>query len=101
MNIDEDVKLVPADGLYAVNIHLEGKIMKGMFCINNNQIVNGLNNPNLELEFHCLCQNSIKEGKSLLTYFHKRIRSSKIYQDEEGMKGQVEKDIREIEELIF
>ena len=101
LKIDEYVKLVPAEGVYAVSISDGVKLFKGLFSVVNWKIENNYLSHEIKLEFIPLENDVHPDNKKLTVYFQKRIRNSSNGQSIPFMKKQLEKDIKIIDELIF
>jgi riboflavin kinase/FMN adenylyltransferase len=96
--IDEDDKLIPPDGVYAVRL-IEGKNgYRGMMNIIHNHETD---RKKPFVEFH-LFENPGKFQPEIgRLLFYKRIRDIKSFHSLEDMKLQLEADRKEIEELIY
>ena len=98
MIIEEDVKLVPQEGVYAVSIDCEGNRYRGMLNI---KIFPETNKPSVQVHLFDYNSNFVLEGKLATITFHKKMRSELQLNDSESLKQQLEKDKSEIEELIY
>ncbi|MFW5819937.1 MAG: adenylyltransferase/cytidyltransferase family protein [Bacteroidota bacterium] len=101
VHIEENVKLIPPDGVYAVNIQNGESIEKGLFSINRWELEKNVLSPATEMECSFLNENFNPEGKALNFYFHKKVRNGSIFNDERKVKQLFFKDLGEIEELIY
>lgn len=94
--IDEDVKLIPLEGVYAVSIDCDNTRYRGMLNI---KTFTETNNPGVLV--HLFDYDSNLEGKISTISFHKRMRDELKLDDADSLKIQLEKDKAEIEELIY
>jgi riboflavin kinase / FMN adenylyltransferase len=83
------LKLLPADGIYAVQVEYEGKPYKGMLNIGFNPTIEG---KGRSIEVHIFDFSSTIYGKNLRVYFHKRIRDEKKFKNLAELKNQLDKD---------
>lgn len=98
---EEDVKLIPPDGVYAVNIQNGQSVEKGLISVNRWTLEKNILSPATEIEFCFLDENIQPEEKELTFYFHKKIRNGSVAGDERRVKQLFQKDLNEIEELIY
>lgn len=98
VNIEEDVKLIPPQGVYAISlIHCHSKY-KGMLNIKKHDdkkeviLETHLFNHDLDVNFL---------GKITTIFFHKRMRDELSLNDSEKFKLQLLSDKEEIENLIY
>jgi riboflavin kinase / FMN adenylyltransferase len=101
MGIEEDIKLVPPDGIYAVNVENEKFISKGMLIVSDWRIINNVLNPRIKLDVTIFKVDENLDGKEVTLYFQKKIRDSSKTEGQEQIRKQMRKDQKEIEELIF
>jgi len=101
VQIEEDVKLIPPDGIYAVNIHKESSVEKGLLSVNKWTLERNLLSPVTEVEFCYLDRNLATEGGDLVFHFHKKIRNGSNTRDNGKIKQLFEKDLNEIKDLIY
>jgi riboflavin kinase/FMN adenylyltransferase len=97
---DEDVKLIPPDGVYAVNLETSKGITKGMLSVSGRISGESSFSDKLRLEFYPLSDID-QQGNLITIYFHKRIRDKSLDQHSEIIKNQIVRDIKEVEELIY
>ncbi|MBM3403708.1 MAG: riboflavin biosynthesis protein RibF [Bacteroidetes bacterium] len=97
MTIEEECKLIPPNGLYAISFHSGDFTSRGMCFIRKN--------PHDTLQtvvdfylFEDLAGRTIQDGKLL---FHKRIRDEKPLHDPIELQNQLRIDKSVIEELIY
>lgn len=94
--IDEDVKIIPLEGVYAVSLDCDNIRYRGMLNI---KLSDETNYPSVQV--HLFDYNSNLEGKLATITFHKRMRNELKLNDADSLKTQLEKDKEEIEELIY
>ncbi len=98
IEMEEDVKLIPPQGVYAISlVHCHSKY-KGMLNIKKHNDRN-----NVTVEVHLFNHNSGEDlrGKIGTVYFHKRMRDELSLNDEKSFKLQLDSDKEEIENLIY
>jgi len=98
LEIEEDEKLVPPEGVYAVSITDGHERYRGMLNIKQ-EYENVQSNPEvhifeLEYEFDL-------RGKMVTIQFHKHMRKELNLEDTEKLQKQLEKDKADIEQLIY
>ena len=101
LDIEEECKLVPPDGVYAVRIEADTKSYKGILNIKNSRYGNDRCKEEIIIE---LFPFEIKEplnGKDASVYFAKYIRQELEFSDLDELKKQLEKDKALVEELIY
>jgi riboflavin kinase/FMN adenylyltransferase len=95
--IEEDTKLVPPNGVYAVTVISEDSFSRAMCFIRKNE-----DSP-LEtlVEVHLLESYGNIEGEIVTLLFHKRIREERVLPTTEDLKRQLTIDRNQVDELIF
>ena len=97
IQIEEDCKLVPPNGVYAVTVNGGAQARKGMCFIRKNH-----ESPiDTLVEVHLTGNNEQLENKVLSLYFHKRLREEKTMTSIEDLRKQLQIDKSQIDELIF
>lgn len=85
---------VPAPGVYAVTVSIEGSIYEGMGNIGNNPTFNDVEHARLEVNlFNC---SRDLYGKTMSVQFHKYIRAEKKFSGVEELCRQIEEDKKAI-----
>ena len=85
---------VPAPGVYAVTVSIEGSIYEGMGNIGNNPTFNDVEHARLEVNlFNC---SGNLYGKTMSVQFHKYIRAEKKFSGVEELCRQIEEDKKAI-----
>ncbi len=101
VNIDEDVKLVPPDGVYAISVSGNGKIFRGMLNVANPTKTHMPNGQQLVIELHLFdCVEDLSQ-ETMMVSFHKRMRDEMNFKDTDQLIIQLNKDKTEINELIY
>jgi len=98
MIIEEEIKLVPLEGVYAVSLTCDDLNYRGMLNIKN---TNESQLPSIQVHLFDLEPNHNLTGKLATLTFHKRMRGELALSKTEYLKNQLQKDKREIEELIY
>jgi riboflavin kinase / FMN adenylyltransferase len=97
VKIEEDCKLVPPNGVYAVTVIGEDSFSRGMCFIRKNET-----NPlDTLVETHLFENYGNIEGQVVTILFHKRIREEKVLGTIEELKKQLMADKAQVDELIF
>lgn len=92
-------KLIPANGVYAVNVGIEEKQMKGVLSIGTNPTINPGSTAR-SIEVHIIDFDGDLYGKIISLHFRKRIRNEMKFPDVESLVRQMEDDkIRSIRYL--
>ena len=90
---------VPAPGVYAVTVSIEGSIYEGMGNIGNNPTFNDVEHARLEVNlFNC---SGDLYGKTMSVQFHKYIRAEKKFSGVEELCRQIEEDKKAIKTYFF
>ena len=101
INIEEECKLVPPDGVYAVRIEAGPNSFKGILNIKNSRYGNARRKEDLTIEIFPFEVQEPLNGKDATVYFAKHIREELEFSGTEELKNQLERDKREVEELIY
>lgn len=88
---DYDFKLIPGNGVYAVEVLLDGIKHPGMLSIGTNPTVNDDRNMR-SIEVHILNFDGDIYGKSISVVFRKRLRDEIKFQNKEQLSGQMKLD---------
>ena len=97
MNVDSD-KIIPANGVYAVRVSVEGSDYRGMINIGHRPTLN--NGLNRSIEVNILNFSDDIYGKTIRVYFVKRIRSEVKFNGIEALKEQLHKDQADVERIF-
>jgi riboflavin kinase/FMN adenylyltransferase len=101
LSIEENVKLIPPDGVYAISIACGNWNSKGLLSVDNWGLKNNFLSDELQIEFHPLDDGCPRDKKEVTLFFHKRIRDSSEISDSGFIQVQLDKDIQAISELIY
>jgi riboflavin kinase/FMN adenylyltransferase len=93
--LSEDIKLLPASGIYAVTAAGEAFCSKGMVLINNESL------SDVKILVHLFDYDKTVPGKKLIIFFHKMINNSIDFSSRESLNRILKSSIQEIKELIF
>jgi len=86
---DDKLKLIPADGVYAVNVFAEGKLYKGMMNIGNNPTVNG-KKKTIEVNIFDFEKDIYNEN--IRIFFKQKIRDEKKFENIDALKKAIASD---------
>ncbi|MEI6747713.1 MAG: riboflavin biosynthesis protein RibF [Bacteroidota bacterium] len=101
INVEEECKLVPPDGVYAVHISVDNQWYKGILNIKNSFYDNRRCIQEIIIEVYIFeCPEGLG-GKTGTISFAKRIRDEIAFSSDEELKKQLENDRAEVEELIY
>ncbi len=97
VKIEDDCKLVPPNGVYAVTVLGEDSFSRAMCFIRTNEAV-----PiDTLVEVHLLESYGNIEGQTVTLLFHKRIREERTLHTTEDLRKQLTIDRNQVDELIF
>ena len=97
VQIEEESKLLPPDGVYAVTVHDDSVGYRGMCFIKKR----GNSSIDALVEFYLFENPRELSGKSATVFFHKMIREEKELATPQQLKSQLMIDKLQIDELIF
>ena len=97
VQIEEESKLIPPDGVYAVTVKDEEMSYRGMCFIKKR----GNSSIDALVEFFLFEQPEELSGRTAIVSFHKRIREERELSTPEALKSQLMIDKSQIDELIF
>ncbi|MBK7214783.1 MAG: riboflavin biosynthesis protein RibF [Bacteroidales bacterium] len=101
VQLDEECKLVPPDGVYAVRIESSTASSKGILNIKNSRYGNDRRFGDMEIEFFPFIAEGFTAGKDVTIYFAKRVRDELIFSDISNLEDQLRKDRILVEEMIY
>jgi len=90
IEVNSDLKLVPGIGVYAVEVYVEGKTLRGMLNIGRRPTVVSTDNVNLEV--HILDFQEDIYDKVITLRFIEWIRDEQKFESVEALKQQLQKD---------
>lgn len=101
VKIDEENKLVPCDGVYAVNVLIDGEYYKGILNIKNSLPLEIRKIEDILIDIHLFEFEDRLIGQSATVFFAKRIRDELDFVNPEEMEKQLKSDLAEVNELIY
>lgn len=99
--IDEDIKLIPPQGVYAISFSCDKDYYRGMLNIRNARTQYQPHHPDICIDMHLFEYDKNLVGKTATIYFHKRIRDVKNFNNQDELKTQLMIDKNMIDELIY
>ena len=97
IKIEEESKLLPPNGVYAVSVKDDDQTYRGMCFIKKR----GKSSIEAIVEFYLFDTPEKLSGTSATVYFHKFIREEKPFSTLEEMQKQLQIDRTQVDELIF
>jgi riboflavin kinase / FMN adenylyltransferase len=101
LDIEEDCKLVPPDGVYAVRIEAAHCSYKGILNIKNSRYGDDRCKEDISIELFPFEVREPLDGKDATVYFAKYIREELTFMETDELKKQLERDKAMVEELIY
>ncbi len=101
IGIEEECKLIPPDGVYAVRIETAGLSSKGILNIKNSRYGVDRRVEDIAIEFIPCEDGPLKPGEDAMIYFAKRLRDEKTFADMAQLREQLLFDKKVVEELIY
>lgn len=101
IDIEEECKLIPPDGVYAVRILVDRNSFKGILNIKNSRYGNDRSKDETIIEFFPFGAMESLVGKDATIYFAKYIRQELDFNGIDELKNQLENDKLMVEELIY
>ncbi len=98
LGIEEDIKLIPPEGVYAVSIRIDDQRHKGMLNI---KIYDHQNTPSVQLHLFDYSNHAALLGKFITIFFHKHMRDELTLAERDSLKKQLKRDKEQIEQLIY
>jgi riboflavin kinase / FMN adenylyltransferase len=97
IEVENDNKLIPADGIYAVKVRVEGKVYDGMLSIG---IRPTIGKSDRTVEVNIFNFNEDVYDKKLTVYFIRKFRDEKKFNDLEELKQQLHLDLARAKEIL-
>lgn len=97
LQVDDSLKLVPADGVYAVRVHVGAHVYKGMLNIGCRPTID--DDSRRTIEVHLFHFSGDLYGQSLRVEFLRRIRGEQKFHSREALARQLQQDARACEEM--
>ncbi len=97
IQVNNDHKILPKDGVYGVQVQIEDNHFKGMMNIGQNPTVKYSSDKEKKLEVHIFDFNKEIYGTEVKVFFYKFIRDEKTFSNLEELKSQLiddEKSVR-------
>ncbi len=101
INIEEECKLVPPDGVYAVRIEVGNNSFKGILNIKNSRYGEDRCKEDITIEIFPFELRESLIGKDATIYFAKYIREELEFSGTDELENQLKRDKRVVEELIY
>ncbi|MEJ6589650.1 MAG: bifunctional riboflavin kinase/FAD synthetase [Crocinitomicaceae bacterium] len=92
ISIKNEHKILPKDGVYAVQVRMKGELIDGMMNIGQNPTVSKENTIAKKIEIHLFDFNQDVYGEDVTILFHKFIRNEKTFSNLEALKSQLIQD---------
>ncbi len=99
--IDEDIKLIPPEGVYAISLNCKDQHYRGMLNIRKACTKYQPLHPDICIDIHLFDFDGDLIDETACVLFHKRIRELINFRDSEHMRIQLTKDKVMIDELIY
>jgi riboflavin kinase / FMN adenylyltransferase len=99
INPDFQYKLIPSNGVYAVEVMLDGQKYPGMLSIGTNPTVN-TDKGKRSIEVHILNFNENIYGKTISVIFRKRLRDEIKFDNTDRLTEQMKLDKQEVLQLL-
>lgn len=101
IQIEEECKLVPPDGVYAIKIVAGQSSSKGILNIKNSRYGQDRRVEDITIEIFPFTEHDIFNGKEATVYFAKYIRDELEFNGTDELKNQLDRDKSMVEELIY
>jgi riboflavin kinase / FMN adenylyltransferase len=101
IHIEEECKLVPPDGVYAVRISSGSVSTKGILNIKNSRYGTDRNMEELEVELFPFETEGLQTGQEATVSFAKRIRDEQDFEDLTELRKQLIRDRSMVDEMIY
>lgn len=98
IQIDNNLKLIPAIGIYAVKVEIEGQLFHGMMSIGRRPTIE--DTEKISLEVHIFEMNKNLYGQSLIIYMIERMRDEVKYNNVEELKQQLQFDEQQAKSIL-
>ena len=96
IQVNNDHKILPKDGVYAVQVLIDEKNFRGMMNIGQNPTVKNSGDQEKKLEVHIFDFDKEIYGTEVKMFFHKFIRDEKTFSNLEELKSQLIKDEKSV-----
>ncbi len=99
--VEEDTKLIPPDGIYAIHLISGNIYYRGMIKIRRPGGDITLHAPEIELDLHLFEYKNNLEGQTSTIHFHKQMRNESIFTKGFDLLEELQEAREETEELIY
>lgn len=99
--VEEDTKLIPPDGIYAIHIISGNIYYRGMIKVKRPPGTGSADSCSIVLELHLFDYNNNLVGQTATIFFHKQIRNDSIYTNGYDLLSELREAKEETEELIY
>jgi riboflavin kinase/FMN adenylyltransferase len=96
LQIDDETKLIPSWGVYAVSIRFHENLLKGMLNIRP-----GIDTVIPRVDVHLFSEPETLDNHEVNVCFHKRIRDEMDFSSRAALREQLKRDRTEIDDLIY
>ena len=100
LRLEEDIKLIPPDGVYAIKIEIDHTQLKGILNIRSRHFTGDETSARIELLLVEPFPNN-KVATEAKIFLYKRFRDTREFSSDDQLKEQLENDISYIDELIY
>lgn len=98
IQINNNLKLIPAIGIYAVKVEIEGQLFHGMMSIGRRPTIE--DTEKISLEVYIFEMNKNLYGQSLIIYMIERMRDEVKYNNVEELKQQLQFDEQQAKSIL-
>lgn len=98
IQVQDSVKLIPADGVYAAEVKLKDRMFRGMLYIGNRPTIEG--HPKQVIEINIFDFDEDIYGHDIRVYLHAYIRDGAKFNDLSALQAQIAKDEAKIREIF-
>ena len=93
----EEQQMVPADGVYATLVHIDGKVYMGATSIGSNPT---FGTQSKTIETYIIDFDHMLYEKEIELYFYKKIRDQITFDNPESLKSKIRQDVQEIKAYL-
>jgi riboflavin kinase/FMN adenylyltransferase len=101
IQVEEECKLIPPDGVYAVRIEVKGHASKGILNIMNSRYGTERDFGKMDIEIFPFTGQGFFHGQEASIYFAKRIRDEMNFDSIGQLQAQLKNDQQMVDELIY
>lgn len=96
IEVNNEHKILPKDGVYAVKVQIQGQHFKGMMNIGQNPTVQNNSEQEKKLEVHIFDFDKEVYGAEVKVFFQKFVRDEKTFSNLEELKSQLIQDEKSV-----